>query len=788
VRSLNKTYDPCQEPACLDGVSVRVIRYDTKICLGANAVIDWTVDSTGNIPLVITAHRIKWSINSQDFDREVIGAAAVIGGEEQDFYTGNISTLESDIPGIIYFNVEVQINNKWIINEEGVLVISLRDCTTASLCEESQYYIEYETYNVRDQILVVGNYNGEDSCTYDGDILWDSGCVATCRGEGAGWSIGTPAKIDPSLGCTKADCFTVQESDLPIGVIVNPNCEGTTGTLWKACIKSSDSRWYCLSGEDTHFCDDLCEPGCPGCSQCIPTGVLPSSIDVKFNFIRFCSDDVVSDDLLYYRKTNGLASYFNGKTMSLSFTGSNCTYKGSINLGTTYNRPYVQVYDNIECPPGQVCINPPIASYFFDVAEVTLVMGSSASTTLSFRLHTTTGLWTNEWVQPVSLNDIGGDGMLCPEDGGYLFGESFCSYFNIFSMSETVSSIQISMPDTATNLCTDCSPTSSSSSNSSSSSDSSSSSLSSESSSSSNSSSSSSTTGFIQVGHINIGSVRRIWTDVDYNPSNPTIYAANDNGGLYALTFDGSNFNQLDMEYAGNPTFSVYGDGTYIYSSKFVGDGLVANEFSGNKFVEKGSIAVSTPYELWHDGDYLYAAAGLWGLIAYTFNGAAFNVEGTEAAGGVEFRGVWGDGTYIYGSKGNSGIYAYTFDGTNFNEEGSVNTSGFANSTWGDNPSGLYIYQADDTNGMSSYLFDGSQFSEEGNIDSGGSAEQIWGDGTYIYLANNTDGLRAYTFDGTIFTPIANVNSGNNTECVYGDGTYIYMGDSTNGLYAYTLG
>ena len=153
------------------------------------------------------------------------------------------------------------------------------------------FYIEYTTYTIRDNIIVYTEFD-EDTCT--GTELWSSGCAGTCRdesntkypsdcnlyfcedgGEGKGVYINDYLGIPSDKSCVKSDCFTVFESQLPLGVEVAPNCENTSGTAWCVYIKGPEGYEYNVCGRDDGVCgvqaayyciNDLAESGDPWCS------------------------------------------------------------------------------------------------------------------------------------------------------------------------------------------------------------------------------------------------------------------------------------------------------------------------------------------------------------------------------------------------------------------------------------------------------------------------------------------------------------------------------------------
>jgi hypothetical protein len=299
INSLNKTYDPCQEPVCATDPVVRILGYPENVCIGSIIFINWTVDFIDEEPLTITAHRIKWSVNTQNFDMETSGGIAATDEGEEDYYEGAIETLGIS-SGIIYFKVEVQINNKWIGNEEGILVITLADCSILLTCprvieenpdgswSKSLAYVEYTTWWVPDQIAVRSNLdeNGEVAADCEGVILWDSTCTATLNYPRCFNPVGVLIAEDEIKGLKDgvcynpfpfgpqkkswgiyADCFEVNDYDLPLKVETIPNCCETNFTHWVAYVEGVDFN-VCTIGLNNGSCIEIPE---------IPTSSASSS-------------------------------------------------------------------------------------------------------------------------------------------------------------------------------------------------------------------------------------------------------------------------------------------------------------------------------------------------------------------------------------------------------------------------------------------------------------------------------------------------------------------------------
>jgi len=134
--------------------------------------------------------------------------------------------------------------------------------------EVANFYIEYDTYTLRDQIRVVGPYIG--SCI-TAPVIWDSGIVGTCRtkttgsypmdctsrpcedgGEGRGIYVSNPKFLDST--CVKALCFLVRKSQMPLAVQISP---GEPGTYWCVYIEGPEDYQYDKCNHSTEVCDPI---------------------------------------------------------------------------------------------------------------------------------------------------------------------------------------------------------------------------------------------------------------------------------------------------------------------------------------------------------------------------------------------------------------------------------------------------------------------------------------------------------------------------------------------------
>ena len=272
------------------------------------------------------------------------------------------------------------------------------------------------------------------------------------------------------------------------------------------------------------------------------------------------------------------------------------------------------------------------------------------------------------------------------------------------------------------------------------------------------------------------GYYKGVWGGDDY------IYAACNDDGIRAYSFNGSTFTLLDTHYDGGSYYKrLWYDGTYIYAACDY-DGIKAYSFNGSDFTLLDSQYDGGGYRgVWDDGNYIYAACKDDGIRAYSFNGSDFTLLDTQYDSGIYYH-VWGNGTYIYTACSNDGIRAYSFNGSDFTLLDTQDDGNNYNYIWGD---GTYIYASCLDDGIRAYSFDGSDFTLLDSQDDGDNYVSVWGDGTYVYAACYGSGIRAYSFNGSDFTLEDTIDDGDNYHGVWGDGTYVYTACDSSGIRAY---
>ena len=265
-------------------------------------------------------------------------------------------------------------------------------------------------------------------------------------------------------------------------------------------------------------------------------------------------------------------------------------------------------------------------------------------------------------------------------------------------------------------------------------------------------------------------------TAVQLQP-NCNIWANDTDGGELIINFYNNSlspkFELKDRNFTGSNNYvNTWGDGTYIYAA-CEDDGLRAYSFDGETLTLIDTIDNGSLYrDVWGDGTYLYTACNTDGIRAYAFNGTDFEWLDTLDNGG-SYYGVYGDETYIYATLNEpDGIRAYTFDGSDFTYTGDSKHDGniYMEPWYYDG----YIYVACHGDGIRAYSYDGEDFTLNDTLDNGGNYYSVWGDGTYIYAACYTDGIRAYTFNGTDFDLKGTQDDGGSYKGVWADENYVY--------------
>jgi hypothetical protein len=176
-------------------------------------------------------------------------------------FADTLTTIQIDnIPGItsITLNVIADCLSSGVAEWYVTLICCPIDCPTEWNNDpdpKALFRIEYTTYTIKDHLRIHANFLDAECPQPQGEVIYDTGCVGTCLGQGPGVGVSGSSlqclnQGTQSNSCAKADCFEVKQSQLPLGVVVDCNCENTTGTLWKVCIIGPDFTFFEEGGNE----------------------------------------------------------------------------------------------------------------------------------------------------------------------------------------------------------------------------------------------------------------------------------------------------------------------------------------------------------------------------------------------------------------------------------------------------------------------------------------------------------------------------------------------------------
>jgi len=289
-----------------------------------------------------------------------------------------------------------------------------------------------------------------------------------------------------------------------------------------------------------------------------------------------------------------------------------------------------------------------------------------------------------------------------------------------------------------------------------------------------------------------------VWGDGTY------IYSAVGSKGIYAYSFNGTNFTLLDYSDDGDYYESVWGDGTYIYVASSI-EGIRAYSFNENGTEEfwLKDVQVDGYYpiydDVWGNESYIYVSAEHIGIMAYTFNENGteeFWLKDVQFDGdvGQPYNGVWCNDSIIYVTVANSGIMAYTFNENGTEEfwlKDVQDDGGYYEEIFSD---GMYVYSAVSSDGVYAYSFNGTNFTLEGQRDDGSYYKSVFSDGMYVYTgivaSSSSPSLRTYKYNGTDFSIEYNHTLGTYSDGkdVWGDGIeFLYVASYGKGVRAYRI-
>lgn len=294
--------------------------------------------------------------------------------------------------------------------------------------------------------------------------------------------------------------------------------------------------------------------------------------------------------------------------------------------------------------------------------------------------------------------------------------------------------------------------------------------------------------------------------------------------------------------YATGPAMSnvrqVAGDGKYIYGR--LATTIVAYRVNNGVSTAVGSALTYTATNIAADANYIYVGNGSE-IRAYTFNGSAFTLAGTQT---ITHTGFTVKSGVVYVTS-NQSVWSYSFNGSAFSARlpSTILTTGTGTSNgpiWTDGKNivksdtvtggnwrlgytrtdntgtkpmyagwiggtgtingiasdGKYVYAAgtDGTNALlSAYMIDENFNGSSGNglnivasltSPPAGTFAGIWTDGNLIYVTDGAAGVKIYSFDGTNFTQVSSFDRATATG-IWGDGKLLFVTSGTT-TYAYS--
>jgi hypothetical protein len=312
--------NPCDRPNCGDFPFLEFVSFPGIVAHLQNSSVSWRILNTDAIP---TSTEVYYSFNNSSLNQRVNSATA------SGIYSAG-DTLFSIIPfagkeGVILIQARSIINGEVFFSDIESIVVetSSISCFPEWIVDPdtpgdrvTDIYVEFTTYWVPDRIQVMGNFDGTD-CS--GTVLYDTGCVSTNETTRYPGSY-PPTRFNPdiqrygnsnqSLYLTRSnvgrnpdfvwhDCFSIRESDLPLGIRTVPNCRGTRSTAYAFYVLGPDFNISRIGNSKTRDLD---------CQEIkIPTATISyTTNDTRDEIIVFssaygdpCNEPIDSDKVLW---------------------------------------------------------------------------------------------------------------------------------------------------------------------------------------------------------------------------------------------------------------------------------------------------------------------------------------------------------------------------------------------------------------------------------------------------------------------------------------------------------
>jgi hypothetical protein len=246
----------------------------------------------------------------------------------------------------------------------------------------------------------------------------------------------------------------------------------------------------------------------------------------------------------------------------------------------------------------------------------------------------------------------------------------------------------------------------------------------------------------------------------------------------------------LTQDIAGQGTWQVYGDGTYLYIISeygFVSSWRFDTQTETLIFLSQGSKYTNSYSQIWGDGTYIYATTsdtlgGSQKLSAYHINSGILSLAAQTAETYYSYNSVFCQNGYIYVGVNSYGVIVYTYNGSSFTKVAEILDD------YGDivsiNGDGKYIYIGNYGGGLLAFEHSGSTISYLTYINLSSQlthVNTIWCDDNLIWVTSggydqNSPLLLAYSFDGSTFTQEISINNGGDLPTyVVSDNQYYYV-------------
>lgn len=334
-------FDICKPPECKDETEVVILSINSS----CNVNVVWTVYNNDNIP---SNSEIQWSFNNDSF-KNSSGNARGNKPWETDIKVGS--------NGVLYLRAKVIINNQSYFSKTHTF--SVVDCSSSSssafdclcdgcpdeCCESRNYaeggydaqdngifYIQWNTFFVPDKLLVVTPppdcVDDPNNCHYEAStILFETPCEGT---------------FGP-----RCSCFVANRNQLPLGVIIDPNCEGTDNTWWEVYICGPEGYEFSAAGGNEGLC----------CQSSTSSTSSSSSSSLSSSSSSNSSTSSSSSDSSPSLNCPGYGTFFTPIGFPGSTFESNCVNCCGADYcdGTDWYDFYSYTYDGTAGPPTCLC-------------------------------------------------------------------------------------------------------------------------------------------------------------------------------------------------------------------------------------------------------------------------------------------------------------------------------------------------------------------------------------------------------------------------------------------------